>query len=145
MQGYLGATTLALKSLTLPLTIASGLSVGKEGPSVHVACCVGYIIARMFGNVSRSQGKMREMLTAASAAGVAVAFGSPIGGVLFSIEVRSAPGPSPGPDVEQEMTANFTIRTMWRSFVCALVATMALSVSLRSVRCVHATDEARRR
>lgn len=32
---------------------------------------------------------MREMVTAASAAGVAVAFGSPIGGVLFSIEVRA--------------------------------------------------------
>ena len=31
---------------------------------------------------------MREILTAASAAGVAVAFGSPIGGVLFAIEVR---------------------------------------------------------
>jgi hypothetical protein len=30
---------------------------------------------------------MREIITAASAAGVAVALGSPIGGVLFSIEV----------------------------------------------------------
>ena len=36
-------------------------------------------------------GKMREIVTAASAAGVAVAFGSPIGGVLFSIEVSAFP------------------------------------------------------
>jgi chloride channel 3/4/5 len=57
---------------------------------------------------------MREILTAASAAGVAVAFGSPIGGVLFAIE---------------EMSHNFTNKTMWQSFVCALVATFTLSVS----------------
>ncbi|KAJ3491253.1 hypothetical protein NLI96_g830 [Meripilus lineatus] len=56
---------------------------------------------------------MREVITASSAAGVAVAFGSPIGGVLFSIE---------------EMTSNFSIKTMWRSFFCALVATVVLSI-----------------
>ncbi|TDL26017.1 hypothetical protein BD410DRAFT_716180 [Rickenella mellea] len=112
MRGYLGMWTLAIKSLTLPLVIASGLSVGKEGPSVHVACCIGNVIARLFGRFSRSQGKMREMVTAASAAGVAVAFGSPIGGVLFSIE---------------EMSHTFSIKTMWRSFFCALVATVTLS------------------
>ena len=55
---------------------------------------------------------MREITTAASAAGVAVAFGSPIGGVLFALE---------------EMTVNFPIKTMWRSFFCALVGTMTLS------------------
>ncbi|KAF8236060.1 Cl-channel protein [Tricholoma matsutake] len=112
MQGFLGFRTFAIKSITLPLVIASGLSVGKEGPAVHVACCVGYFVAGSFKKFSRSQGKMREIVTAASAAGVAVAFGSPIGGVLFSIE---------------EMSHVFSIKTMWRSFFCALVATFTLS------------------
>ncbi|GLB37818.1 putative chloride channel [Lyophyllum shimeji] len=112
MQGFLGFATFFIKSITLPLVIASGLSVGKEGPSVHVAVCIGSLVAGMFKKFSRSQGKLREILTAASAAGVAVAFGSPIGGVLFSIE---------------EMSHRFSIKTMWRSFFCALVATFTLS------------------
>ncbi|KAF7315867.1 Chloride channel protein [Mycena indigotica] len=112
MQGFLGFMTFFVKSIALPLVIASGLSVGKEGPSVHVACCIGSLVAGMFVKFRRSQGKMREVITAASAAGVAVAFGSPIGGVLFSIE---------------EMSSTFSIKTMWRSFFCALMATFTLS------------------
>ncbi|KAJ8521829.1 hypothetical protein ONZ45_g1532 [Pleurotus djamor] len=112
MQGFLGFATFAIKSITLPLVIASGLSVGKEGPSVHVACCIGSLVAGLFKRSSRSKGKMRDIITAASAAGVAVAFGSPIGGVLFSIE---------------EMSHSFNIDTLWRSFFCALMATVTLS------------------
>ncbi|TFK66499.1 hypothetical protein BDN72DRAFT_145044 [Pluteus cervinus] len=112
MQGFLGFATFFIKSVTLPLVIASGLSVGKEGPSVHVACCIGALVAEWFKNFRRSQSKKREIVTAASAAGVAVAFGAPIGGVLFSIE---------------EMSHTFSIKTMWRSFFCALMATFTLS------------------
>ncbi|KAI0268814.1 voltage-gated chloride channel [Gloeopeniophorella convolvens] len=112
IEGFLGFWTFFIKSLTLPLVIASGLSVGKEGPSVHVACTIGNLVAGRFNRFSRSQSKMRDILTAASAAGVAVAFGSPIGGVLFSIE---------------EMSSSFNIKTMWKSFLCALVATVTLS------------------
>lgn len=73
---------------------------------------------------------MREIITAASAAGVAVAFGSPIGGVLFSIEVGDYTCRSMYmTDISQEMSNNFSIKTLWRSFFCALVATVTLSVS----------------
>ncbi len=37
-----------------PLAIASGLSVGKEGPSVHVACSFGNTVARLFSRYDRS-------------------------------------------------------------------------------------------
>ncbi|GAA5894043.1 hypothetical protein JCM6882_007969 [Rhodosporidiobolus microsporus] len=112
INGYLSFRTLSIKSLTLPIAIASGLSVGKEGPSVHVASAIGHVVASRFARFKRSQAKMREIVTAASATGVAVAFGSPIGGVLFSLE---------------EMTINWPIKTMWRSFFCALVANVVLS------------------
>lgn len=88
MKGFLGSKTLFIKSIGLPLSIASGLSVGKEGPSVHYAVCTGNVISRMFDKYKRNAAKTREILSASAAAGVGVAFGSPIGGVLFSLEVH---------------------------------------------------------
>jgi chloride channel 3/4/5 len=88
MKGFLGGTTLFIKSISLPLSIGSGLSVGKEGPSVHYAVCTGNVISRFFNKYRQNAAKTREILTAAAGTGVAVAFGSPIGGVLFSLEVR---------------------------------------------------------
>jgi chloride channel 3/4/5 len=112
MKGFLGAWTLIIKSIGLPLAIASGLSVGKEGPSVHYAVCTGNVISRFFDKYRRNAAKTREILSASAAAGVGVAFGSPIGGVLFSLE---------------EMSNYFPLKTLWRSYFCALVATAVLA------------------
>ncbi|KAK0140285.1 H(+)/Cl(-) exchange transporter 3 [Merluccius polli] len=86
IRGYLGKWTLLIKTITLVLAVASGLSLGKEGPLVHVACCCGNIFSYLFPKYSKNEAKKREVLSAASAAGVSVAFGAPIGGVLFSLE-----------------------------------------------------------
>lgn len=53
---------------------------------MHIASCVGNITARFFPKFERNEAKRREVLSAACAAGVAVAFGAPVGGVLFSLE-----------------------------------------------------------
>lgn len=55
--------------------------------------------------------RKREVLSAAAAAGISVAFGSPIGGVLFSLE---------------QLSYYFPDKTMWQSFVCAMVAAVTL-------------------
>lgn len=53
---------------------------------VHIACCIGNILSYLFPKYGRNEAKKREILSAAAAAGVSVAFGAPIGGVLFSLE-----------------------------------------------------------
>ena len=43
-------------------------------------------VCRVFPKYYKNEGKKREVLSAAAAAGVSVAFGAPVGGVLFSLE-----------------------------------------------------------
>lgn len=86
VHGYLGVKTLVVKTLALVLSVASGLSLGKEGPYVHIATCVGNVACRLFSKYNQNDGKRREVLSASAAGGVGVAFGAPIGGVLFSLE-----------------------------------------------------------
>ncbi|TSN12262.1 H(+)/Cl(-) exchange transporter 5 [Bagarius yarrelli] len=111
IRGYLGKWTLLIKTITLVLAVSSGLSLGKEGPLVHVACCCGNIFCHLFTKYRKNEAKRREVLSAASAVGVSVAFGAPVGGVLFSLE---------------EVSYYFPLKTMWRSFFAALVAAFTL-------------------
>jgi chloride channel 3/4/5 len=107
LHGYLGLRTLIIKTLALILSVASGLSLGKEGPYVHIATCIGNIACRIFPKYSDNDGKRREILSASAASGVAVAFGAPIGGVLFSLE---------------EVSYYFPSKTLFRTFFCCIVS-----------------------
>lgn len=111
LHGYLGFKTLVIKTLALIFSVASGLSLGKEGPYVHIATCVGNICCRLFSKYNFNDGKRREVLSASAASGVAVAFGAPIGGVLFSLE---------------EVSYYFPPKTLFRTFFCCIVAALSL-------------------
>ncbi|KAJ5599152.1 hypothetical protein N7450_000219 [Penicillium hetheringtonii] len=111
IRHFMGPWTLAIKSLGLCLSVASGLWLGKEGPLVHVACCCANIMMKPFDSLNGNEARKREVLSAAAAAGISVAFGAPIGGVLFSLE---------------QLSYYFPDKTMWQSFVCAMVAAVTL-------------------
>ena len=128
IRRFMGAWTLLIKCLGLVrsapfatttcvtydvqcLAVASGLWLGKEGPLVHVACCCANLIMKPFETLNKNEARKREVLSAAAAAGISVAFGSPIGGVLFSLE---------------QLSYYFPDKTMWQSFVCAMVAAVTL-------------------
>ena len=87
---YLGGWTLCTKALAMCFSTGSGLAIGKEGPFVHIGSCVGYVVSRIFPDYNRHESKRRELIAAGAAGGIAVAFGAPIGGVLFSLEEISS-------------------------------------------------------
>ena len=61
IRGYLGKWTLLIKTVTLVLVVSSGLSLGKEGPLVHVACCCGNFFSSLVSKYSKNEGKRREV------------------------------------------------------------------------------------
>lgn len=111
IRRFMGLWTLIVKSLGLCLAVASGLWLGKEGPLVHVACCCANLFMKLSTSLNDNEARKREVLSAAAASGISVAFGAPIGGVLFSLE---------------QLSYYFPDKTMWQSFVCAMVAAVTL-------------------
>lgn len=111
IRKFLGTYTLIAKSTALIFAIASGMSLGKEGPFVHIATCVGNILCRMFKKFTNSGLERRQILSAAASAGVALAFGSPLGGVLFSLE-----------EVSYYLPGN----QLFRTFFCAIMSILFL-------------------
>ena len=90
-SSYLSARTLTSKIIGIILAGGAGIPIGKEGPSVHIASAIAHQLGtrfKLFAHIIRSEQRAIEILASACAVGVASNFGAPIGGVLFSIEVK---------------------------------------------------------
>lgn len=87
---FLDFKVLFVKAVGSVFAVATGMCLGKEGPFVHISTCVGYLVSKLFPKYRENGRKMREMLSVACSSGLSVAFGAPIGGVLFSYEVGSS-------------------------------------------------------
>ncbi|KAF2002932.1 chloride channel-like protein 3 [Amniculicola lignicola CBS 123094] len=111
IPGFLDLKVLIVKAVGAIFAVATGMCLGKEGPFVHIAACVGYIVGNWFPKYQDNGRKLRELLSASCAAALAVAFGAPIGGVLFSYE---------------EISTYFPRKVLWRAFLCSLFAALVL-------------------
>lgn len=58
IRGFLGIKTLIVKSIGLTLSVASGLMIGEQGPLIHISCCVGNVLSRLFSKYSKNEGKL---------------------------------------------------------------------------------------
>jgi CIC family chloride channel protein len=83
-RGVIRPVVALVKSIASALAIGSGAAVGREGPIIQIGSALGSTL----GQVIRMQAGQRITLVAAGAgAGIAATFNTPIGGVLFAMEL----------------------------------------------------------
>ena len=106
---YLLSIRIAISKIFLTLGgLLVGASVGREGPSVQIGASVMHALTRFrrFGYI----GSSRDLIAAGAGAGVAAAFNTPLGGIMFAIE---------------EMCRYRTFRTNGATLVSVILAGLA--------------------
>lgn len=97
------------------LLALSGLSLGREGPSVQLGGMSGKAVSRALG---RRRGEERLLITCGAAAGMSAAFHAPLTGVLFALE-----------EIHKEFTAPLIISVMCSAVVSDFLVSQVLGVS----------------
>jgi CIC family chloride channel protein len=103
------------KIVTSAITIGTGGSAGAEGPIVQIGAGIASGIGQLF-RVARQH--MPVLIGCGSAAGISAIFNSPLGGVLFTLEV---------------VLRDFSIRTFTPVVVASVLANFATQAIFRNV------------
>ncbi|XP_018654804.1 putative chloride channel protein [Schistosoma mansoni] len=115
--------TMIVKGVGVILAVSGGLAVGKEGPMIHIGSVIAAGLSqgrlRFFKfslgclKIFRNDQEKRDFVSAGAAAGVAAAFGAPVGGLLFSLEEGAS-------FVYQRLTWTILFASMVSMFTLAL-------------------------
>ncbi|KAK7115171.1 chloride channel protein C-like isoform X2 [Littorina saxatilis] len=118
MRHIFSLRTMVAKFLSCVTAIGCGMPVGPEGPMIHLGALVGAGVSQArsetlnfklpFFERFRNSEDRRNFVSAGAAAGVASAFGAPVGGLLFSME---------------EVSSFWTMSLSWQIFFCCMVST----------------------
>ncbi len=83
-RGAIRPVVAAIKSLASSLTIGSGGSVGREGPIVQIGSAIGSTLGKIFRML---EWERITLVACGAAGGIAATFNTPIGGLLFAVEL----------------------------------------------------------
>jgi CIC family chloride channel protein len=118
--GVIRPIVAVVKSLASAIAIGSGAAVGREGPIIQIGSALGSTLGQL---VPMPAGERIILVAAGAGAGIAATFNTPIGGVMFAIEL---------------MMPEVSVRTFCRSLLRrARLRLLAASFSDRSrhLRC----------
>jgi CIC family chloride channel protein len=82
-QGRITLRTVLGKFFCTSATLASGIPLGREGPSVQVGAGIASVLGRFLG---LSPDKVKALIPVGAAAAIAAAFNTPLAAVLFALE-----------------------------------------------------------
>src|SRR5579863_3947542 len=82
-EGRITLRTVLGKFFCTSATLASGIPLGREGPSVQVGAGIASVLGRLLG--LRPE-KVKALLPVGAAAAIAAAFNTPLAAVLFALE-----------------------------------------------------------
>jgi CIC family chloride channel protein len=82
-RGFISLKTVVGKFVCSTISLASGIALGREGPSVQVGSGVASVFGRTLGLKPE---KVQGLVTVGASAALAAAFNTPLAAILFSLE-----------------------------------------------------------
>lgn len=83
-EGVIRPIVAAIKSLASAISIATGAAVGREGPIIQIGASLGSTLGQV---VDIAPWQRITLVAAGAGAGIAATFNTPIGGVMFALEL----------------------------------------------------------
>ncbi len=83
-QGRMPLSNMLLQFITACISLTSGHSGGREGPTVHLGASASSLLGQYLRLPNNS---LRTLIGCGSAAAIAAAFNTPIAGIIFAMEV----------------------------------------------------------